>query len=116
MIGWIIWGSGGNSVDLGVTEHKHCETCERERPFATILQYRYAHLYWIFSWITEKHYSLLCMICSRGWALDTKEIEKSLPQNPIPFMRRWGWSFLLAPFAFYFVIGIFSAMLSVFRR
>ncbi len=53
MIGWIIWGSGGNSVDLGVTEHKHCEICERERPFATVLQYRYAHLYWVFSWITH---------------------------------------------------------------
>jgi hypothetical protein len=110
MIGWIIWGSGGNSVDLGVTEHRHCEICERERPFATVLQYRYAHPYWIFSWITEKHYSLLCTICSRGWELNAREIEKALPNNPIPFMRRWGWALLVAPFACLFLSSLIGSL------
>jgi hypothetical protein len=94
MIGWIIWGSGGDSVDLGVAEHRYCEVCERERPFKIILQYRYAHLYWLFSWITKKNYLLLCDICHRGWNLKATEVEKTLSQNPIPFMRRWGWIFL----------------------
>jgi hypothetical protein len=110
MIGWIIWGSGGNSVDLGAVEHRHCETCERERPFRVILQYRYAHLYWIFSWITEKQYSLLCDICSRGWKLNAADVEKTLPQNPIPFIRRWGWTFLLGLVAIPLLFGIIGSL------
>jgi hypothetical protein len=98
MIGWIIWGSGGDSVNLGVSEHKHCQTCQQQRPFKTILQYRYAHLYWIFAWVTWKQYSLLCDICDRGWTLDTADVEKTLARHPIPFMRRWGWAFLVGFF------------------
>jgi hypothetical protein len=112
MIGWIIWGSGGNSVDLGGEEHRHCETCERERPFRVILQYRYAHLYWVFAWITQKQYSLLCNICSRGWQLNAEDVEKTLTQNPIPFMRRWGWTFLVGLFAIPF---LFATIASVFK-
>lgn len=112
MIGWIIWGSGGKSVELGVVEHKHCEVCERERPFRTVLQYRYAHIYWIFSWITEKQYSLLCDICSRGWKLNATDVEKTLDRHPIPFMRRYGWTFLLAIFVVPFTLAIFSSIVA----
>jgi hypothetical protein len=116
MIG-LIWGSGGNSVNLGEIEHKHCEICERERPFAIVLQYRYAHVYWIFSWITEEHYSLLCTICSRGWELNAKEIKKTLTKDPIPFIRRWGWSFIVAPVAFLLIINLISSIFTaIFGR
>ena len=56
----IIWGSGGKSIDLGQTQTKRCETCEKDRPFKTLLNYRYAHLYYIFGWLTQKKYLLLC--------------------------------------------------------
>jgi hypothetical protein len=110
MIGWIIWGSRGDSVNLGVVEHKHCEICERKRPFKIVLQYRYAHLYWVFSWITEKHYLLLCDICHRGRNLKAAEVEKTLSQNPIPFRRRWGWAFLVPIILIPFLIGVTSSM------
>jgi hypothetical protein len=108
----VIWGSGGDTVDLGVSEHKYCDVCERERPFKVFLQYRYAHIYWIFSWITKKHYSLLCDICSRGWILKAEEVEKTLPKIPIPFMRRWGWTFLVALFGLPTLMGIVSVLFS----
>src|SRR5688572_22036918 len=78
----IIWGSGGKTVDMGVVENKRCETCEKERPFKLMLGYRYAHLYYIFSWVTKKQYMLLCDVCQRGWELKTAEIERSLAKNP----------------------------------
>lgn len=112
MIGWIIWGSGGDTVDLGVAEHRHCEVCERERPFKILLRYKYAHLYWVFSWITEKRYLLLCDVCSRGWLLNTAEIEKKLPKSPIPFIHRWGWVFLVLLILTPLLIGVIK---SVFR-
>lgn len=98
MLGWIVWGGGGDSVDLGNVKRCHCATCERVRPFKVLLQYRYAHVYWIFAWVSEKKYMLVCDICHRGWALKTEEVEKSFSKHPIPFMRRYGWTFLAVPF------------------
>jgi hypothetical protein len=34
----IIWGSGGDSVELGVVEHRDCEGCENERPLKLLLR------------------------------------------------------------------------------
>lgn len=42
----IIWGSASDTKDLGVVETKHCDTCEKERHFKLVLQYRYSHLYY----------------------------------------------------------------------
>ena len=90
----IIWGSGGGGADLGVAEHRACPTCERERPFKVLLQYRYAHLYYL-RWVTKKAYFLACEVCQRGFALDAKAVEAKLEKHPIPFMTRYGWAFLL---------------------
>ena len=105
MIG-IIWGSGGDSVDLGVVEHRQCEVCERDRPFKILLQYRYAHVYWVFAWITEKRYLLLCDICHRGWNLNAPEVEKTLSKSPIPCMRQWVWVFLASLVLIPLLIGV----------
>lgn len=56
----IIWGSGGDTVNLGTQETKYCNTCEKERPFNLILQYRYWGFYWFFNCVTQKKYLLLC--------------------------------------------------------
>jgi hypothetical protein len=90
----IIWGSGSGGSDLGQMKLKHCETCEKERSFKLFLQYRYAHLYYL-RWVTEKKYHLACDICRRGWELKTAEAESKLEKNPIPFMTRFGWTFLV---------------------
>lgn len=90
----IIWGSGGGGADLGVAEHKECATCEKERPFKVLLQYKYAHLYYL-RWVTSKTYHLACDVCHRGWELKAKDVEPTLKENPIPFMTRYGWTFLV---------------------
>ena len=103
----IIWGSGGNSVDLGQVELKHCETCEKDRPFKLLLQYKYAHLYYL-RWVTEKKYHLACDVCSRGWELKTAEVEQKLEKNPIPFMTRFGWTFLVGAIALILLMSNFD--------
>lgn len=90
----IIWGSGGNSADLGQVELRHCETCEKERPFKLFLNYRYAHLYYL-RWVTDKKYHLACDVCRRGWELKAADVEAKLEKNPIPVMTRYGWTILL---------------------
>lgn len=103
----IIWGSGSGSADLGISEHKHCETCEKVRAFKTTVQYRYSHLYY-FRWVTKKTYRLACEICSRGWELNKKDVERTLEKSPIPFLTRYGWTFLAGFIALVFIVGTFG--------
>ena len=92
----IVWGSAGDVLNLGPRESKECATCERSRPFDLMLQYRYGGLYWVFNFVMERKYMLLCSVCGRGWALDQRQIEKEVGAVPIPFMRRYGLAMLAA--------------------
>ena len=103
----IIWGRGGDDKNLGQVEIRQCQTCEKGRPFNLFLQYRFAHLYYIFCWVTQKKYILACEVCHRSWELNAKEIEGKLAKNPIPFMKRYGWTFLVGLIA----LAVLSAAL-----
>jgi hypothetical protein len=87
---------------LGEIELRQCPTCEKERPFKLFIQYKYAHLYYL-RWVTEKKYHLACDICRRGVELNSKTVEAKLEKNPIPFMTRFGWAFLVGLIAVIFV-------------
>ena len=108
----IIWGSGGGGADLGVAEHRDCATCEKERPFKVLLQYRYAHLYYL-RWVTKKAYYLACEVCQRGVALDTRAVEAKLEKHPIPFMTRYGWTFLIGIPAAIFLPALLISLVAV---
>lgn len=86
----IIWGSGGDVINLGGAQTRRCDTCERDRPFNLVLRYHYAHLCYLSGWVTEKKYLLLCNICRHGRELDIKKIETNLLRVPIPFTHRFG--------------------------
>ena len=90
----IIWGSGSDAVGLGYTETHPCATCEKDRPFNLLLQYRYFHLYWLFGMVTEKKYLLVCEVCRRGWELEKEKVGPVLQEVRIPFMRRYGLAVL----------------------
>ena len=90
----IIWGSGGGGADLGQVELRQCPTCDKQRPFKLLLQYRYAHLYWL-RWVTSKKYFVACDVCYRGNEVQAADVEPNLTTNPIPFMTRFGWTFLV---------------------
>ncbi len=94
----LIWGTGGDCKNLGIVSHRHCETCEKSRPFDLVLEYRYWGLYWIFNFIVKKNYFVLCDICQRGWELHETEVEKRILNPPLPFMQRYGLAVFLGAF------------------
>lgn len=107
----IVWGSGTETmrlIDLGTAR---CETCERERPFVAVLRYKYAHIYWIFSWISEEQHLALCSSCHNGWELEREKVHKLIGKNPIPFMRRCG---ILVFFGLLLSLLTFSALATMF--
>jgi hypothetical protein len=105
----IIWGSGGKSIELGQSEVRRCSTCEKDRPFKVFLNYRYSHLYYIFGWITQKKYLLVCDVCHRGWELDAKKFEAERPKPPIPFTHRYGWTIPVGIAAVGILLAVFGS-------
>jgi hypothetical protein len=100
-----IWGSKSEFRDLGVAETKHCETCGAVRPFKTILTYKLAHIWYLFTWVTGKKYHLACDVCNRGNELDAKGVEEKLGANPIPVRKRFGWVAIPAVIGALMVVG-----------
>ncbi len=105
----IVWGSGGDVIDCGSVATQHCEVCDKERQFNLVLQYRHWGVYWIFNFVTEKKYLMLCNICGRGWELEAYKVETEvLKESPIPFMKRFGCLTFIGIVAFIWIVGAIS--------
>ena len=102
----LIWGSKGEVADLGVQATHNCPTCERDRPFKLALQYKVHHIWYLFKWVTQKQYMLVCDICHRATKLEAKDVEPKLARHPIPFLSRYGWTLLVGLIA---VVVAFSS-------
>jgi len=87
----LVWGSGRKQVRLRAAGTKPCTNCGMERSFSVKLHYAYAHLYYLFSWITRREYLSVCDVCSRGHAMSRQDAEAGLTEDPIPFLERSGW-------------------------
>lgn len=88
----LIWGTGGDNLDLGKVLTQHCETCEKSRDYHLMLHYRYFHLYWFMKVVTKREYYVMCNVCSRGWVIKAAEAKAYLPtgKSPIPFWTEYG--------------------------
>lgn len=106
----IVWGSKGDIVNLGPQEARDCLTCERNRPFDLILQYRYGGLYWVFNFVMDKKYLLLCQSCGRGWELQSRAVESRVKDVRIPFMRRYGLASLAGVIGFFILLDIVGSL------
>ncbi len=104
----IIWGSGGDVIALGAADSAHCEQCAQQRSFRHVLHYRYAQLWYLFSWVTKKQYLRVCDGCNHT-ALDTKTFEASRGKPPIPAYRRFGGPVLLGLIAVLVIFGAYRS-------
>jgi hypothetical protein len=91
----IIGGSGSGVCIAGEAGMRDCPICQNAQRFDLTLQYSYAHIWYVFSWITRRKYLSVCSRCHNGVAISKREFQERVPKDPIPFMRRRGW--LLIP-------------------
>jgi len=89
----LVWGTGGKTVeavrDAGAAP---CPVCKGNQPFRILLAYRYAHVWYLFSWITSRKYISQCARCNNGHVVEPGTIADKLGKSdPVPFMRRRGW-------------------------
>ncbi|PPV08572.1 hypothetical protein XbrCFBP1976_02145 [Xanthomonas bromi] len=105
----IIRGSGGDLIALGAADNAHCDQCAQQRSFRNVLHYRYAHLWYLFGWVTKKRYLRVCDGCNHTTVLETKTFEASRGKPPIPAYRRFGGMVLLGLIAVVAIFGAYSA-------
>lgn len=100
-----VWGSKGGVADLGPQESRQCPVCERGRSFRLMLQYKVSHVWYVFKWVSEKQYAVVCDVCHRGERLATQAVEAKLGKPRIPKTSSKAWMFVVAVLVGMFVLG-----------
>jgi TonB C terminal len=101
----IIWGSGGGVCIAGDAGTRHCPVCQSAQRFDLTVSYRYAHIWYAFSWVTSRQYQAVCSRCHNGVALTKQEFQSRVSKDPIPAMRRRGWLLIPAIVGLVIVVG-----------
>ena len=91
MFFFISWGSKVVRLVFGGPETHHCEICKEQRSFRKIVTYKVNHVWYLFRWVSQKSYGVICEICRNGHVIDTRAAEAAAGKSPIPFMDRMGW-------------------------
>jgi len=87
-----IWGSGGDSAVAGNAGVRNCPICQSAQPFNIVVNYRYWHFWYLLSFVTRRRYSTVCTRCGNGTDAQRSDYEGKLGKDPIPFVRRRGWT------------------------
>nr|WP_199045484.1 cell envelope integrity protein TolA [Dyella sp. ASV24] len=104
----IIWGSGGGVCIAGDAGTRDCPVCQSAQRFDLTVSYRYAHIWYAFSWVTSRQYQAVCSRCHNGVALTKQEFQSRVSKDPIPAMRRRGWVLIPAIVGLVIVVGAFQ--------
>ena len=83
-----------------------CPHCKTEQCYDTILKYSYSHLYYLFGFVTEKKYSVVCRSCKTATAVATKDVESQIGKEHIPFTQRQGMGFLVGLIGLVVILGV----------
>ena len=108
----IVWGSGGDIVEVQSEGKQECPNCECKRRFSLLLRYEYTHVYFIFAFVTSRQYFVTCDVCNQGYKVKRKDVEAELERIPIPFMRRFGCLVGLGTILCFFILSFGSVLLS----
>lgn len=88
---FFIWGRGGNRVTAGEATHQTCSTCNDVTQFNTVVDYRFFHLWYLFSFLTSRQYAVVCERCGHGAYITKSEFKQTHHKEKISIIRKWGW-------------------------
>jgi hypothetical protein len=105
----LVWGSKGGVADLGPQGSRPCAVCEKERSFRLMLQYKISHVWYVFKWVSEKQYAVVCEVCQRGEKLVTQVVEAKLGKPKLPTTSGRAWIAVVAVVPLLFLLGSLNA-------
>jgi len=83
---------------------RHCEHCDQEASYSTMLEYTQRSFYMVVRWVTGRFYYYLCSNCLGTMATAPETIDPKEAKAAVPFFHRNGWMLGVAA-ALVFVIG-----------
>jgi hypothetical protein len=95
-----IWGSGGGRAVASDGGMRMCPICDSAQAHDLVVTYRYWHFWYLISFVVTRTYSFVCRRCGNGVVAQPVEYRDKLDKDPIPFLRRRGWTipvFALVP-------------------
>jgi hypothetical protein len=87
----LIMNYGTDFAPLGTVGQIHCPTCKETQPEVAVVQYKYAGVFWLFTFVMSRKYLRICSKCKRGIEVDRSSLGALAEKNNIPFMRRFGF-------------------------
>lgn len=100
-----VHGTGGGRAVMGDTPAVLCEACGQVAPRAGVVNFRYWHLWYLFSFLTGREYQTVCRACGAIAPMDKAEAKIQFPKDNIPFIRKRGWMLCLGA-AFVLLFGV----------
>lgn len=87
------YGTGGGESELGAFDALSCPHCGAITPTTALVQYTYFHLWYLFSFLTDRTYMLRCENCHaerHPSEEGIREIKDRFPLDRIPFVHKNG--------------------------
>ncbi|MCD8351636.1 MAG: zinc ribbon domain-containing protein [Planctomycetaceae bacterium] len=105
----LVWGSGGGRAVLGELPEEHCDACGEKSIATAFVEYKYWHLWYLFSFLVGRKYFKTCTACGSTVPYDKTEAKLHFPKDTVPFIRKKGWLVVaLLIFSFVFVGAVGS--------
>ncbi len=105
----LVWGSGGGHAQIGEAGTGLCANCNAVRPFNFGVNYRHAHIWYIFKWITSRSYVRLCSVCDKGAKVTKAEALAGGAEPKLPGLPRWVWGAIAALIVGLVILGFQSS-------
>ena len=104
----IIFGSGSGESVLGHQDTESlCESCGNSSQHTVKVFYRYAHIFYLMSFLTSRQYADVCPVCNSATSLNKADV-KGKYKDTVPFIRKKGWMLCILLVAAFVAFALYS--------
>jgi len=103
-----IHGRGHKTLSSPARSEFPCPACSTKGTSVVVVDYDYAHIFWIFGGLKNEVVTMSCKACLAGRQLNANEQSHVFSQdakNPVPFMDRYGAYVLIVLFVAWFAFA-----------
>ncbi len=101
----LVYGSGGGRAVLGELPEEHCDACGEKTVSTAFVDFKYWHLWYLFSFLVGRSYFKACSACGSVVPYDRTEARLHFPKDNIPFIRKRGWLVVVALIVAFVLMG-----------
>lgn len=105
----LIWGNGSGRSLMGELPEEKCPDCGEKAPRTAFVDFKYWHIWYLFSFLTGREYHTACNACGAVAPYDKTEAKLQFSRDNIPFIRKNGWTVVAGLVALFLAFGAMSS-------